>query len=215
MIHGDGGEADVSFTARHLPIIHADGRPALPSQPRPKPASRSPTQRGADSRDQGDFGERWVALMAAAAGLGCSTEQVERSIGELGVTYPHRVGLLNDWEIKAQVKTVAEPRYGPDHIAYDLDAMAHRRLTGPSQVPKFLFLVTVCGDRGRWIRTTGTADVLNHGAYWLSLRDQEPTANRSSQVVHVPLRNRLSPDSLRELCLTTANAFLRTLGVSR
>jgi hypothetical protein len=209
VIDGAGGKADAWCGLEHPVAGGAMAFPTVPAQPDPGHAARSPAQRGLDSRAQGDFGERWIQMIAAAAGLSSSVEGVERSIGEIGITYSEPVGSLADWQIRAQVKTISAPRFDAGHIAYDLDASAHRRLTALHFVPVFLFLVVVCPDRASWIQTAGSADILHHGAYWLSLNGRTPTANKSSQVVHVPLRNRLSPASMRELCESTAHEYLK------
>jgi hypothetical protein len=57
-----------------------------------------------------------------------------------------------------------------------------------------------------------TSDLLNHGAYWLSIQGEAETQNSRTQVVYVPLRNRLSPASLRGLCVTTAREYLERTG---
>jgi Domain of unknown function (DUF4365) len=134
---------------------------------------------------------------------------VQRGGTDLTMTYPNKFGFLTEFEIKAQVKTVADPAYELDGtIVYDLDADAHRRLAGPSQTPMFLFLVVVTGEQWRWVLNRDHSDELSQGAYWLSLAADEPTANRSATRVRVPSANRLSPGRLRGLCVHSALQFL-------
>lgn len=166
-------------------------------------------RRGVASLDQGEFGEAWIRTIAAAAGLDCASTPVQRGGTDLTMTYPQKFGFLTEFEIKAQVKTVAAPTYdSAGNIVYDLDADTHRRLAGPSQTPMFLFLVVVSSEQWRWVLNRDLHDELSHGAFWLSLARDRPTANRSTQRVRVPSANRLSPAALRRLCVHAALQYL-------
>lgn len=172
------------------------------------------SQQGFDSRDKGGFGERWVEVLAEVAGLGCAFEKVERSIGEFTFTYTRRIGVLSETKIKAQIKTTADPSLdGKGRIVYPLDAEAYNRLVGPSQNPAYLFLVATRKLRSEWVVTKEWRDELHSGVYYLSLRDEEETANASKKTVHVPLANRVTPESLNRLCVDAAYEYHAAMGM--
>ncbi|MBL7498151.1 DUF4365 domain-containing protein [Frankia sp. CNm7] len=170
---------------------------------------------GHDHRDKGGFGERWIETLAEIAGLGCAFERVERSIGELTFTLAHQIGRLQEAKIAAQVKTTAEPGYDKfGRIAYPLDATSYNRLVGPFQHPHYLFLVITSKERRNRMSTCDSGDKLSGGVYYHSLRGESPTKNRSKKTVYIDAKNRISPESLIQLCVNAAHEFNADLGVT-
>jgi len=169
--------------------------------------------RGHENRDKGGFGERWIEVLAEAAGLGCAFERVERSIGELTFTYSRRIGVLKESKITAQVKTTAQHRRDRSgQISYALAASAYNRLVGPSMIPTYLFLVTTSQERDRWVTARDDRDELLHGVYYLSLKDEEETA-AERKTVRVPAANRVTPRSLIKLCVDAAYERHAEMGI--
>ncbi|WP_230205262.1 DUF4365 domain-containing protein [Parafrankia elaeagni] len=192
-------------TAAELPLIDLM---ELPSPRTDSAATRM--RRGIDNRDEGEFGESWIHMLAAAAGLEIKTARTEKTKIDCVLTYPHEIYLQPRWSISGQIKTVIEPRFENGHIVYDLDADTHRELAGLRYEYQFLFLVAACKEREWWIHNHETFDALSHGAYWYSLRHESPTGNKSKQVIRIPVGRRLSPASLRDLIFSTADDWHAT-----
>ena len=90
----------------------------------------------------------------------------------------------------------------PDIFSYDLDADNYNDLVSNPQgsVKKILLVVDVPPERERlYIALNEHSMRLSRLAYWLDLSKKEPTKNSSTQVVHIPKANVLTPDVILSL----------------
>lgn len=65
--------------------------------------------------------------------------------------------------------------------------------------PRYLAVLLVPASVGKWVSHNKAHIALFNNCYWLSLRDALPTANEHSITVPVPLTQRLTSETLREM----------------
>ncbi|MEQ3552980.1 DUF4365 domain-containing protein [Pseudonocardia nematodicida] len=154
---------------------------------------------------RGAFGEAYVQVLAAAAGLTVYTDNVDRDGIDLGIRMPSP-GRGFARAIEAQVKTTASPRWRNGHLLFGgLDRRQFNRLAGEGfQVERYLIVVVVPKDSDRYADIFTSGLLLRTIAYFHSLRDRRPfedDATRGSVQVTVPTANVLTAESLRGLVL--------------
>lgn len=155
---------------------------------------------------QGWFGEAFINVLAAAAGLqiawphpdctgiDChisSTREVERDFPLMSVQ-------VKSWSVPVLTRDDGFWRYrGLTEKRFNALAGQGRR------VPRYLFLVVVPPDIGKYSKANDECLLLRQAAYWVSLADveqiPEPRCERKVQVM-VPTGNLLTVESLTKLC---------------
>lgn len=153
---------------------------------------------------QGWYGESFVRALAAAAGLQVSKPEPDC----IGVDFLISATREIDGDFPAimvQVKSWSVPVERPGGWRYDrLTQKQFNALAGRNRrFPRYLFVVIVPADSGRYACVGDDALGLSHAAYWVSLSDQEKIedAARERRVpVTIPRENLLTIDSLVTLC---------------
>lgn len=155
------------------------------------------------SNHQGWFGESFIQVLAAAAGLQCSPLTPDCTGVDLDISGTREV--RGDFPcVKVQVKSWSVPRESGDAWRYGgLTEKRFNALAGSRRVRRFLFLVVVPPDVGMYAYADEDFLRLSRAAYWVSLGDRDqvkdPRCDRRVPVL-VPRRNLLTPESLRVLC---------------
>ena len=152
---------------------------------------------------QGWYGESFVQVLAAAAGLQCTPLTPDCTGVDLDITGTAEV--RGDFPcVKVQVKSWSVPRVSDGAWRYNgLTEKRFNALAGPRRVPRFLFLVIVPPDAGNFADADDNLLRLSRAAYWISLshRDQVKDGRCDRRVpILVPQRNLLTPTRLRALC---------------
>ncbi|QFZ19369.1 DUF4365 domain-containing protein [Saccharothrix syringae] len=158
-----------------------------------------------DARNhQGKFGADYVRVLASAAGLTWSEDDVDLDGVDLCIKLPGRTPRGFSPRIDVQVKTVSRLQTRRGVVDFDgLDHVQFNKLAGPGfTVPRYLFVVHVPPHAAEYadLRTAGL--LLRHIGYYLSLSDREPlpAPTRARRIrVKVPLSNVLTAVSLRAL----------------
>ena len=156
---------------------------------------------------QGWYGECFVRVLAAAAGLRVARPEPAVDGIDFHLSWIDRS--YDDYTVtRIQVKSSSVLREDDGPVwKFRLTEPHFNALAGNSTVPAFLFLVKVPADAAgyaladpRWLR-------LSHACYWASLGDRPkitaPSANRYVRVV-VPKQNLLTTRALTELCAGSA-----------
>ncbi|MEG8183147.1 DUF4365 domain-containing protein [Nocardia terpenica] len=153
---------------------------------------------------QGKFGADYIRVLASAAGLIWSQDDVDLDGIDLCLKLPGRTTHGFSPRIDVQVKTVARLQDRHGLIDFDnLDQVQFNKLAGPGfTVPRYLFLVHVPASTTEYadLRTAGL--LLRHIGYYLSLENSEPVSipDRKRHVrVKIPMSNVLTAASLRAL----------------
>ncbi|MBN9758723.1 MULTISPECIES: DUF4365 domain-containing protein [unclassified Pseudonocardia] len=152
---------------------------------------------------RGSFGEAYVRVLAAAAGLTVYKDELDRDGIDLGVRMP-APGPGFARAVEMQIKTTASPSWGAGCLTFrGLDRKSFNRLAGDRfQVARYLVVVVVPRDTDRFSDMFTSGLLLRTIGYVTSLRDRTLFADeqgRAGTTVRLPLANVLTPDSLRRL----------------
>jgi hypothetical protein len=157
------------------------------------------------SNHQGGYGEAFIRVLIAAAGLRLAKPEPDLD-GIDFCLWPDRIGALRgarSTPISVQVKSYAVPDEPTAHWRYRLEVPHFNALADPETVfPTYLFLVVVPPDPDDYTAAHPDGLLLSRGAYWHSLQNEKLLTGPSKgakKTVSVPKANLLTVDSLRTL----------------
>lgn len=162
------------------------------------------------NQHQGKFGEDYVRVLASAAGLLVYQMDLDTDGIDLGFRVAGHVGRVAYPSIEAQIKTWSDPRDRAGQLNYrGLTERQFNRLAGPDfTIPRFLFVICVPPDPGRYTASSTDGIMLRHLGYFVSLRTDnpvpDPDPNRRRPVL-VPTANVLTAVALRRLTETQSD----------
>jgi hypothetical protein len=151
---------------------------------------------------QGYFGESFVRVLASAAGLIASKEDLDVMGVDFTLGLPASRGTTRFPKIEVQVKSWSRAAGPAEAWHYPMRAAHYNDLAGAGYcVPRYLFLVVVPEDVDRYTQADDEALRLRHCGYWASLADQAPidAQQQKTITVRVPKRNMLTVSALRAL----------------
>jgi Domain of unknown function (DUF4365) len=152
---------------------------------------------------QGWYGESFVQVLAAAAGLQCSPLTPDCTGVDYDISGTQE--LRGDFPcMKVQVKSWSAPKGSDDAWHYGgLTEKRFNALAGPRRLPRFLFVVIVPRDTDTFAEADDDLLRLSRAAYWVSLenspRIENPSCQRRVRLL-IPKQNLLTAKSLRVLC---------------
>jgi Domain of unknown function (DUF4365) len=154
---------------------------------------------------QGDFGECWLAAVAAGCGIlhsPATTVDLEKADLELVLLGDHR-GSYHP-TVKVQVKTtrISELRRSSDGFSYDLDRETYDALRRTDHVVRRILVVIWVEAPGGCIRLNDDGTLLVGFGAWVSLEGCPPSENSTSQVVNLPESNTLDGPGLEKMLMT-------------
>jgi hypothetical protein len=153
---------------------------------------------------QGDFGEAWLAAVAAGCGLlhgRPTTADLEKADVELV-----KRGLVSGtWNpaVKVQVKTeVGLKADGDGLIHYDLDITTYNVLRRTNEsIPRVLVVIGL-SEFGEKVRLHEDGTLLVGQGAWVSLEGAPSSSNSVSQVVTLPVSNTIDGPGLHRMLET-------------
>ncbi|MFJ1458099.1 DUF4365 domain-containing protein [Nocardia sp. N2S4-5] len=153
---------------------------------------------------QGKFGADYVRVLASAAGLIWSQDDVDLDAVDLCLKMPGRTMRGFSPRIDVQVKTVRKLDVGDGLINYSrLSHDQFNKLAGTDfTVPRYLFVVHVPPNTAQYADLSTYGLLLRHIGYYVSLSDRQPlsTSDPGRHIrVKIPLSNVLTVPSLRAL----------------
>jgi hypothetical protein len=154
------------------------------------------------SLDQGNYGETFIKVLAAATGLSAAKDEPDRNGIDWTFTFPGTNGKHRYPAVSAQVKSWSAPVGDLQHWKYHLKIKHFNKLAGRGwQMPRFLFLVITPKDPADLVEVEPEHLLLRNAAYWASLMDEQPVVGEphAKHQVRVPKTNLLTPDSFRYL----------------
>ncbi|MDF5755570.1 DUF4365 domain-containing protein [Spongiactinospora sp. TRM90649] len=160
---------------------------------------------------QGWYGESYVSLIAASAGLTVAKPFPDVDGIDLFVNYPKARSTPYRPQIDVQVKTVCTPdfvRNGAE-LSFTLPARHFNELAGKGfDTPRYLIVVhvpTVRDDYIHWVMEENEIRV-RHRGYWVSLKDHDPLPGngQGSMTVRLPVANVVTPAALLTLMMREA-----------
>lgn len=156
------------------------------------------------NQHQGKFGEDYVRVLASAAGLVVTKEDIDADGIDLGFKALGSRARTHSSIIEAQVKTWSTPSGSAGYLTYrGLDEWQFNRLAGPNfSIRRYLFLICVPAESHLYASSLTDGVMLRHLGYYLSLETEQPIAepDRSrKRAVRVPIANVLTAVTLRRL----------------
>jgi hypothetical protein len=148
---------------------------------------------GEQNRIQGGFAEAVVGAIAAAAGLSCYKPDLDLGFDRILESPSGEIIRLQIKSTSSQLNAVK------GNLRYDLDVEAYERLRKLMTVRSYLVLVEVRSQRREWVVAMDWGFIVRRRAHYLSLRGGDPTTNKSTVTVSVPVENRVTPSSLADL----------------
>ncbi|MEV4319765.1 DUF4365 domain-containing protein [Actinocrispum sp. NPDC049592] len=159
---------------------------------------------------QGKFGADYIRVLASAAGLVWSEDDVDLDGVDLCIKQPGRTPAGFSPRIEVQVKTVSALEVRKGLVNFDgLDLVQFGKLAGDEFiVPRYLFVVHVPREITQFADLSTSGLLLRHIGYYISLRDRAPVPDpdRARHIrVKIPVSNVLTVASL--CALVTGDAI--------
>lgn len=154
----------------------------------------------------------YLHAVAAKAGMGCSWGT--RHDDGVGVDATLRVrhdfgvsALLSSFTIDVQLKSTTQtPTIIDDRYSYPLAIKNYNELRDTSCSPlKLLVVLFLPQDHERWLEVSDNQLIARRCAYWYGLHGAPATHNNTSQTIHIPLRNVLTPKALLAIAESLAH----------
>jgi hypothetical protein len=154
------------------------------------------------SKQKEEFNYAYVCALAAHAGLNRGEFRVDDD--SIDVTFQAKgdfgPGRMRSPLIQIQLKCTSQDLVVDDTIKFQLSRKNYDDLRGADVVaPRYLAVLIVPENLLEWVRHNDDHVALYNSCYWLSLRDAAPTENVASVTVDVPLAQRLTSDTLRQM----------------
>ena len=138
----------------------------------------------------GQFGEAYVYAVARTAGF-----QVAPMSADSGhkidwlITSSGADNTVKDPRLEVQVKTTTASRHSNGCSRFDFDKELYdwaRRTQDELYMPRITVLIQAPADPDEWNKQDDDQLIVQHCAYWVSLRDQAPLTNTDQKTVHFP-----------------------------
>jgi hypothetical protein len=150
---------------------------------------------------QGDFGEAWLAAVAAGCGISHGrpdTLDLDKADIQLMMRGVFR-GTYNP-TVKVQVKTEIGLRTGDDGMfSYNLDIETYDVLRRQDHVVRRVLVVIGLQREEPRVRLNGDGTLLIGCGAWVSLEGRPASSNKTSQVVKLPAANTLDHAGLTRM----------------
>ncbi|MFG2043995.1 DUF4365 domain-containing protein [Dactylosporangium sp. NPDC048998] len=149
---------------------------------------------------QGYYGEAFVRLLAAAAGLVVARADLDVTGEDFTIGYPGSRGGSRYPKIEVQVKSWSTPTGNDQFWRYRMQVESFNRLAGDDfYLPRYLFLILVPAEAESYTKADSQALRVHHAGYWASFSERQTVADAGSLTVDVPKRNLLTASSLHSL----------------
>lgn len=147
------------------------------------------------------FNYAYICALAAQAGLNRVDAAVDDdSIDVSFKSKGYQGRTVRSPQIEFQLKCTSRDLVDGEVIKFPLSIKNYDDLRGDDFAsPRYLAVLLVPGEVGSWITHQDEYISLFNNCYWLSLRDAEPTENVAQITVAVPLAQRLTSVTLREM----------------
>lgn len=147
------------------------------------------------------FNYAYVCALAAQAGLNRVDAVVDDDSIDVSFKSKGYLGKpIRSPQIECQLKCTSQNCVDGETIKYPLSRKNYDDLRGSDFAsPRYLAVLLVPADSDAWVMHNDHNIALFNNCYWLSLRDAEPTQNEVQITVSIPLAQRLTSATLREM----------------
>lgn len=147
------------------------------------------------SQQMQQFSIAWLQAVAAAAGLGVAHVPVDDD--SVDVTIRAGKGPFGRRpSLAVQLKATTQDLRKPNAIHFPLSIKNYNDLRAETLEPRILVVLQVPANPVDWLDQRPTDMLLQHCAWWHSLRGDLPISNSSTVTVQLPLANSLTPAAL-------------------
>jgi len=147
------------------------------------------------------FNYAYMCALAAHAGLNRVVADVDDD--SIDVSFKSKGYLdhpIRSPQIEFQLKCTAQDLVDGEVIKFPLSRKNYDDLRGSNFAsPRYLAVLLVPAEVDAWVEHSDHHITLFKSCYWLSLRDAEPTDNEAQITVTIPLAQRLTSATLREM----------------
>jgi len=151
------------------------------------------------------FSYAYIESIATVVGYECSVKKVfmDNAGIDISVETPGELNKCLSPRFDAQVKCTSKDCIKDGWITFSgLQASTYKRLIHTNPYSEQLLIVVVVPENiDEWVEIPDHASIntlMKTGAFWVSLKGESDTTNQTI-TVKLPIHNRLTPDSLREL----------------
>ncbi|HZF96828.1 MAG TPA: DUF4365 domain-containing protein [Pseudoxanthomonas sp.] len=158
------------------------------------------------NKQKEEFQYAYVCALAAHAGLNrgqfcVDDDSVDILFQGKGYTAPVR-----NPQIQIQLKCTSRNLTRGDVIKFPLSKKNYDDLRGEDVVvPRYLAVLTVPERTEDWLLHNHDCMALYHRCYWVSLRDAPPVFNTMQVTVDVPITQRLTTETLKQMMSAASN----------
>ena len=147
------------------------------------------------------FNYAYVCALAAQAGLNRVDAAVDDDSIDLSFKSRGYHGRpVRSPQIEFQLKCTSQNLVDGEVIKYPLSRKNYDDLRGSDfAFPRYLAVLVVPTEIDAWVAYNEHHIALFNSCYWLSLRDSAPTENDVQVTVAIPLSQRLTSETLREM----------------
>lgn len=150
-----------------------------------------------------------VYVRAVVARLRYNIQRPE--IDQDGIDFTIQSGGKMRPRLDLQVKATTGLRKPKDgFLGYKLKVRNYNLLRQETQTPRLLVILDMPSDDERWMKITKNKLILRHRAYWLSLIGCNPTKNKYSITVKIPVDNLFNVSSVRKLMEQSMKGYIRS-----
>lgn len=108
-----------------------------------------------------------------------------------------------DVQLKASFAKFKQKKNGD--FTFVLETTNYNNLVlGNRVIPIILVVLHMNRDRGKWVKHSSNALKITKCAYWVSLKDCQPTTNKARITINIPKENVLSCSALKKLMIKVA-----------
>lgn len=148
-----------------------------------------------------EFNYAYICALAAHAGLNKGKFEVDDdSIDVVFKSKGHVHSLIRSPQIEFQLKCTSRDLVAGEVIRFPLSRKNYDDLRGDNfAAPRYLAVLIIPEDTDAWVAHNEEHIALYNNCYWVSLRDAGPTENTTTVTVDVPLVQRLTTETLRQM----------------
>ena len=139
----------------------------------------------------------YVRAVAGFVGYTVSEEDFDRDGIDLRIHAGGRFNPAIALQLKATVRLGAVHQDGS--YRYEVPIRNYDRLIMPSQVPRYLVVLSLPANLDDWLNVTTDSLVIHGCAYWVSLLGHRESSNQSGVTISIPTNNRFDPEALHRL----------------
>ena len=148
-----------------------------------------------NSEIQKELSEAYVNAVVFRKGFNMSIPKNDRGID--GTIHDDSRRGVN--RVDFQLKATTRYEVIDENIVYDLDKDNYNELIKNKDIPRVLILFIMPDDQEQWLCHSRDELCLRKCAYWVSLVGKDPSRNKSTVRVRVPMGNIFSPNGLIDM----------------